>query len=628
MIPTTSQHSSRTSSTPTASSLRPRTRRLISGLEEQGELSVNSESNRHLSSPFASPLISRNASPIPSSHPSRIGSSSAIPRSGEASSSRSKTAFGRKTAQNTIGTFWGNPWSTIQGLASNVLGTDTGHSSTDSKSWRRKTRPLEFTHGRSGSRSALPSQWGPSGSEEHIGQGSREERDALVRERKRKDMLAANVHMYADAVGRFKRRNSDERISTSVPPTGHEEDDALVYIHHVKRSDTVAGITIRYNCQAVVLRKANRMWPNDTPQVRKTLVLPVDACAIKGKPVPGPKEAEEDLLLEDNKSTSLEELTPTSTPQMPNGWSTSRHTSQSNINPRPPSSSTSVSNVDSEPPWKHDSWVLLPNDTVPTEIARLPRKSLGFFPPARRKSRTFSDASATPKASMDVSPNPSNVPMITTSPDLPPLQNATSSPARRPGRRRTSSAASIQPSYFLHGPGGVGTMSANVRSPGPAQNNKVENFLAKHLPDVAPPPNQTVFTPWTPGLGDLSEFDTLSGAGQVGSSTAGTGAGVGFDLENVGGAIEGWVRKMATKATKVMEPTGNTQRSGLSVVGLGAGSGIGDLIELTDAFEIGGDEDDEDRRGRTDAVGTARKDIPEGIRGRAKGRGLKSDKGD
>jgi len=47
-------------------------------------------------------------------------------------------------------------------------------------------------------------------------------------------------------------------------------------------------------------------------------------------------------------------------------------------------------------------------------------------------------------------------------------------------------------------------------------------------------------------------------------------------IENVGGAIEGWMRKMASKAATIIEAQPNSS------------GGMGDLIELRDSFEIGG----------------------------------------
>lgn len=145
-------------------------------------------------------------------------------------------------------------------------------------------------------------------------------------------------------------------------------------------------------------------------------------------------------------------------------------------------------------------------------------------------------------------------------------------------------------------------MGRNVRSPGPAQDG-LNKLFASHLPNVAPPPGQEYFTPWNPGLLDLDAG--LDGSDAVNSyQSANSGGrvagGGGIDLENVGGAIESWMRKMAKGASTMLEPSnknGTGKNSAVPVLGA-VGGDMGDLIELRDdAFEVGGD-DDEDELGR------------------------------
>lgn len=104
-------------------------------------------------------------------------------------------------------------------------------------------------------------------------------------------------------------------------------------------------------------------------------------------------------------------------------------------------------------------------------------------------------------------------------------------------------------------------MGKNVRSPGPAQDG-LNKLFAKHLPDVAP----------------RTSFESVNS-----SSSHSNG------IENLGGAVEGWVRKLATKAAHSMQPPAS-----------GGTSGVGDLIELSeDAFEIGDDEGEHEGRRNT-----------------------------
>ncbi|EOD51608.1 putative domain containing protein [Neofusicoccum parvum UCRNP2] len=462
-----SQQSSRTHLTP-ESSLRPRNKqRLLSGLDDEPGRDPNAQASlegSRAASPAASPYASRTASPIPGAGPSRSSSQQQVSRSRESTVSKGALGWASPggSAQDPLAQLsglWGSSWSTLQGLASNVLGSDA------SGDVPRKRRPFEATHGRKATTSAPPAQWGPAERDTQIGSGTKEEREAMVRAMKRKDLLMANGHLNMDATGKFKRRNSDERISSSAPPTEHDDRDALVYIHRVRPEDTLAGITIKYNCQAATLRKSNRI-----------------------------------LTFSDNDS-----------------------------------------------------------------------------------------AVRTPSASLELN------------------------------RSDT------------HGPGGVGTFNRNVRKPGPAQDG-LNKIFSQHLPNLAPPPGKDYFGTWNPAQlaeakanGDSmgpSGTATPVGVGGVGGSSTG------FDFEQVGGAIEGWMRKVATKASTLVPPAPLTPgKSGVTAAdrqraagaGLGAagmGGDINDLIELTDAFEVGDDDEEEEtNRGRASS-GSGRRGPADGVRRR------------
>lgn len=454
------------------------------------------------------------------------------------------------------------------------------------------TRRRKALGGRRTSTSAPPpKQWGPAGAGSHVGAGTHEEREAMVRAMKRKDLLTASEHLVPDSVGRIKRRTSDERLSTSAPPGESDDRDALVYVHHVRPQDTLAGLSIKYNCDQAVLRKSNRMWPNDTVQSKKTIVLPVDACGVKGRPVQGPEALpDEDLLLGEYSNGSSSKTPIPDTKGLPNGWNIPKHNDVE-------THSVLSSNADSETPWKHDSWVLLSNDKQPTQIGRMLRRALGYFPPARRKSIPYSDAS-TPRASMDLPRSSTSTNPITSSPSRPARPRASSnlSSTSIQSRQRSTSGKT----WGLHGPGGVGTMGRNVRSPGPAQDGLNKKF-AQYLPNMAPPPGQEYFTPWAPGLLD-ADAGTSSQYGGSGAVTPLNGAGM--DFQEIGGAIEGWVRKVGANAQKLLtEPgtPGQGKRSAVPVLGA-VGGDLSDLIELRDdAFEIGDDERDRGRS-RTDEI--------------------------
>ena len=598
-----------TSNAQSTNSLRPRTKRLISGLSDVGgedNASPAATPDRR-PSPSPSPFDSRSASPIPAAHPQRANSRNGANRYAGNSSWGRRAQVGQQrniSAQSAspFADLWGSSWTTLQGIASDFLGNDNAGAPLKDK--QRQRGPLNrFTTGRTASISSAPREWGPpptSNPASTIGTGTRQEREAAIRAEKKKQMLTGQDSSYADALGKFKRRLSDDHESMSAPPGENDDRDALVYLHHVKKEDTMAGITIRYNCSANTIRKANRMWPNDTPQSRQTLILPVDACGVKGKPIPDAQAL--DLLSTEGEDLSAgqaeEVLTPK--PLLTNGIGAthSRTASTSTSTSRRDSSSVAASSIETEPQWHHDSWSLLPNNTTPTEIVRLARRALGYFPPARRKSNSYSDLD-TPSTSLDLRRASTQDP-----PALSPLRGDGSQRPRRQ-RRLSNATTGYFPSY-LSGPGGVGTMSRTIHSPGPGQDALNKRF-AKLLPDVAPPKNQTDL--YQPELPLYHDDPTPLGSGVQTPSYPHGHANLNINLENVGGAIEGWVRRMANKAmTPTERPPVRGPRTSVGTPGRGSG-GVGDLIEMTDEFEVGGDEEDEDderdrgRRGSATALG-------------------------
>ena len=527
-----------TASVSSSTTLRPRNRRQTHG-EDEDTPSSSTKTPNWLDGPSASSSSSRAPSPIPSTHPSKPTRTNRVP-----DRSRSTSRFlgvpgllGSQVTHSSSATgLWGSTWSSLQGIASDLIGSDISRVSSPGHSPTRRRQPIGGSFGRN--TSAPPAQWGPSGGgDKQLGAGTKEDRIAKVQAQKRKTLLAANGHVTPDTSGRYKRRDSDERNHASVPPAENEDRDALVYVHKVKPADTLAGVMIKYNCNPNVFRKANRLWPNDSIQVRKTVVLPVDACGVKGRKIPEPESSPGSAA-----GGRIEEFMPTPTaPHAPWGdlhdTPSDKETPFSSI-PTSPSISVTLSSPE-EPPWKHDSWVMIEGFPDPAEIARLSRRTLGYFPRSRRKSQTFSDLGS-PSASID----------------LPRGSYQSTSPPRKDKSRSSSS------SYFqLQGPGGVGTMGKNVKSPGPAQDG-LNKLFAAHLPIVAP----------------RSSFESEH---STSSHTNG--------IENIGGAVEGWVRKLATKAAKTVQPPTP-----------GGPSGVGDLIELSeDAFEIGNDDDEDDGQRNT-----------------------------
>ncbi|KAL8643690.1 MAG: hypothetical protein Q9210_007591, partial [Variospora velana] len=447
------------------------------------------------------------AAPLPRRHPSRANT--AIHDSDRPLNASRDTALrhgreSQRTSSNSSSTFWDSPWSSFQDLASQLLnGSDGSEETVTSRPQNRKRRPLAATHDRI--TSAPPAQWGPSGSAgKSLGKGSKEDRLAHVQAKKREGLLAANGHVLPDTTGRFKRRGSDEMHHGSGPPVETEDRDALVYLHPVKPQDTLAGVMIKYNCEPNVFRKANRLWPNDSIQIRKVVMLPVEACGIKGRKLPDAAPTPEP-----STETPDEDFMPTPTAHRP-PWPSNtqnQHPQETPFSSVPSSPSISVTGPpeDSEPPWKHDSWVTIDGFASAVEIARLPRRTLGFFPRSRRKSQSNSHSHSDLGNNNNSSPPPSSL-------DLPRLSLQSTS-FRNGNKSRSSSTANYPSLSYLHGPGGVGTLGKDVRGPGPAPDG-LNKLFAAHLPSVAP-------------RGDSFESQRSDH-----SSSA-------LGIENVGGAIEG-----------------------------------------------------------------------------------------
>ena len=516
-----------------AATLRPRTRRQAQddGADESyDETLLVLEPHSRPSSQPRSPL--RDASPIPTKHPSRptVALHDQERFSGNNRPLISQGLFSSQTLPTNFATgLWESSWTSLQGIASNLLGSDVPVSPSTLGSTNRKRRPLEAIKG--SKPKTLSGQWGPQATEERlIGAGTKEDRLAKVQAKKRERLLAANGHIHPDSSGRFKRRDSDERASASAPPSHHEDWEALVFLHKVKPEDTLAGVLIKYNCNAHIFRKANRLWPNDRIQIRKVVYLPIEACRIQGR-----KLADEEMQMNGFSSTIHDDLmkTPTAVHAPWNPSPNSPEASETVLSSVATSPSVSVSPPD-EDSWTHDSWMSLPNFPKPVEVARLSRRSLGFFPPSRRKSVSFSDLD-TPSGSLDLS------------------RNDARNGLRGRDKDRSGSSSGLYFADRLQGPGGVGTLGREVRSPGPAQDG-LNKLFAAHLPNVAP----------------RDSFESARSNSSHG-------------IENVGGAIEGWMRKIANKAKESVQPPSYSSKPA-----------VGDLIELSDTFEL---TDDNDGRG-------------------------------
>ncbi|KAJ5503156.1 hypothetical protein N7463_006030 [Penicillium fimorum] len=517
-------------STTSTSTVRSRPRRLVSFMDNEDDNNVTN-SYQDDPQPFSSglsttlapsergttrsrgattsPLSSRGVSPLPMKHPSRATESiNRSTRSGPTSFPWSGSS--KAPSSGGAANFLDSSWSSLQSLASSVLGSDAGRvapNSVVSPHTRRKPSRSDIYI-----KSTPRSTWGPSApTAPQFGTGTKEERQALVQAKKREALLLADSDPIASRTLPHKRRDSGD-ISYQAFEPEHDE-DALAYIHKVQPTDTITGVTIKYGCQAAVFRKANGFWPNDNIQSRNTVLLPVDACSAKGRPVP--KEPV-DLLSNNDEDPSDSSIAPMAASA--DDTSTEQDTS------------ATMSGVDGNHAWKHESWVHMDGFPGPVQIGRVPRRALGFFPRTRRKSISYSDAEPpdlygetfTPPSPTGSPPPPSSfgiLPRTRPNGDQPKPKTTHST---HPRHRRQRSSIQLSGT-------GVGTLDPTSTGPGPALDG-FTRFFAQHMPNLAPaqPPDNA----------REASFDSLSTV----TSSAPTG------LENIGGAFEGWVRKVATRA--------------------------------------------------------------------------------
>ncbi|KAK5056099.1 hypothetical protein LTR84_012652 [Exophiala bonariae] len=528
------------------STLRPRATRLISYLDDD--------------TPDAT-AISTSSAPTSTSTPPRFPSRGVSPNvtaKKPKSPDKSKNglaATSRSQSPSLGGQGLWDSWSSIQGIASSLLGSDTSTSAKDKPNNSFKT-PLWMKQDKSFAPKPPALEWGPSKEPGTAIPGSIEERKAKLEAKKREALLLASAAEAQDSSGRFKRRDSDADLSTSKSTDSNQ--DALVYMHKIQKGDTLPGVIIKYNCQAEAFRKLNRFWPNDNIQTRTHVLVPVDACSARGRKVDSPylsPDLFDSGFAQANKdSSSINGTSPTRT---------ANPTISSTLTSEP---LTLITSLSEEVEFKHDSWVMLPSFKDAIEVLRVPRRALGYFPRARRKSNTALtaiSATSTPRTSFDMLRHPPTHAAQTSA-------SLGSSPVRRPGlptrmssaRQRSSSVTNSGNSFMdaLRGPGGVGTLSGlrtEVSRPGPAEdplNKKFANYLPDLLPPEAMPRTGFSLRPSarsTPRASTDSVRSTRSNSANMG---------------DVGVAIEGWVRKMAgTKSLRDRH---------------GAAPKMGDLIEL------------------------------------------------
>ncbi|KAH6631799.1 Arv1-like family-domain-containing protein [Chaetomium tenue] len=599
MIPSRTSSSSTllpTSRESDAASIRPRNRRLLTTQDGTGSPSA-------FSSPSRTP--SRGASPIPSAH---IGSVTG--RNNAGIDVVHSTARGKSpgAGRGLLDGSWTSSWASVQELASSLLtggGPGVGGElhrpgSRDGSRARKPTRQSSY---RVENRNET---WGPQPPNEgrpsagDIAAGSRAEREATLKAMRTASVLESHegVNGGLDVARRFKKRSSDEDLRNTSQ--NQETEAYLAYIHHVQATDTYAGIVLKYRCREDAFRKANGLWSRDNIQVRKWLAMPVDACEVRGRPCDPPA----------NPSSRVDLLARTPDGTDPFGRDDQQ---KRDFFSNPPNGQSSDQNQagDNDRPWTRVRWVSIDSHPHPIEVARVPRKALGYFPPRRKKSVS---AVSTPRASMDLpnttasesaadSPGSSSSrrPSLLTS--RRPSNSTTTSPANRGRINSTGSGTSASTDdprpAWMRRPGGVGSMGRNVRAPGP-ERDYFNTWTNKHLPglNIDSLPSMSVMGSEMARFGFLRAADNPSvaiaespfedGRDATSPTTQHPQHQQGTGLDKAAATVETWLRGAFERArqgvplTPVLGPRGRTGGGGGGGVGLPEVGGGGDLIELAD----------------------------------------------
>ncbi|KHN97860.1 uncharacterized protein MAM_04249 [Metarhizium album ARSEF 1941] len=452
-------------------------------------------------------------------------------------------------------------WTSIQMFASTWL------SSVDNSSKGIRSSKLHPPH----LRSLRSKTWGPSPPS-----GEQMSTDVGVRSLvKTQDALKAGktvrvldshegVNGGLGVAGKQKCRTSDE-----IRPLNPEPEEHLAYVHKVEPNDTYAGIILRYKCREDIFRKSNGLWSRDSVQMRKWLVIPVDACEIKGRPCDPPSwfnNYEGDFLVRNPAATGES-----------SSAADGSHGGNFNV-PTEPSHMDAKLEQTEYLPWSHVRWVQVDSFRHPVEIVRVARQTLGYFPPRRKKSIRTESSMSTPRQSSDLSsvaPHSNERPStrrLSAINGRAPIPGTPMSSKSGPGGELTDSRPA-----WMRRPGGVGPMGRSVREPGPVT-DYFNSWTRKHIPglDMESLPSMSIMGSETANFGFgqgasgivESPFEDGRNASSISRQVTG--------LDRAAAAVEHWLRGALTK-----RPSTPLLGGRLRPLGLSPDPCDTDLIELT-----------------------------------------------
>ncbi|KAK4231412.1 Arv1-like family-domain-containing protein [Podospora fimiseda] len=534
---------------PDAASIRPRNRRNIS-------IRHDTDSSSAPASPSRSP---NRVNSLPAPHIGLVTGRNNSSREVARTPARPRTSA---AGNGLLGASWAPSWASIQDLATSLIASGEALINGEPH------RPSARSRGQRGN-----NNWGPEPPAESrprsddIAAGSRAEREAALKAKKTASVLESHqgVNGGLDYAGKFKKRSSDEDLRRTA--SNEETAEHLVYIHHVQPTDTYAGIVLKYRCREDSFRKANGLWSRDNIQIRKWLMIPVDACEVKGRPCDAPLDpgGKVDLLAQ-----TPEEASPF------NHSNTNDFFSNSTSNGK---SSDLTQQLDDDKPWTHLRWVSIDSHPHPVEVARVSRKTLGYFPPRRKKSihTTSTTTASTPRGSVDIPSFSLSEPAIT---ERPSSYSSSTRPhsilkhahPHLPTVPEPSEEGQDKRPEWMRRPGGVGSLGRSVKAPGPQKDyfnkwakNYVPGFTYDSLPSMSVMGSERAkfgFDEALKGIDDPAPANVAiveSPFGEGGDSTVAAGKGgsgnQGTGLDKAALAVETWLRGALERAESGLRTT-------------------------------------------------------------------------
>ncbi|GAO15725.1 uncharacterized protein UV8b_00959 [Ustilaginoidea virens] len=473
---------------------------------------------------------------------------------------------------------WTQSWSSIQSFTSNLIFGGGNHPKT----------PRSSTKNPGSRANSRPDTWGPAppirpsanrsaaaAAAAAAASASLAQREAGLKAAKTASLLESQERGNGGLAGtaRYKRRSSDE-----IVPSDPQHEEQLVYIHDVQPDDTYAGIILRYRCREDVFRKSNGLWSRDTVQTRKWLIVPTDACEIRGRPCNAPS-AQQDC-------TDLLAPTPAATEDPWSGRGDAPRSDFFGLNSAPPAdapgSGPQQQGGESDKPWTHVRWVQIDSLSRPIQIARMARQSLGYFPARRKKSIRTGSTRSTPRQSLDLSTAPPG----SMEGSLPCRHSSFGSHALAPGsptssRSRVASEPAGRRPQWMRRPGGVGSMGKSSTSPGPDQ-DYFNNWTKKHLPGLSVEglPSMSVMGSETARFGITQGSTNIVESPFEEGRDAGSASRQGSGLDRAAAAVEQWLRGALARRPGTPLLGGRMKPNSAAAA---SDEEVTDLIELTDA---------------------------------------------